>query len=1368
MAEQQNYMFNVDADVSQALDNLNKVAKLMQTIENLRNKGQADYFTTNQKDMDKNMRSMKQLAKEYVDMMKEMSDISKKLNDTADSMSVPEGASAEHSKLISKQKKEATDAAKVIIQQQKSIQQAYVKTLMTFREMSTYQQNYSKNFKHLFSSNDIRNLPSAKEDFGRAKGIVRSMANDSDGTKLGDVLDQIKSVTKLNRRSESVSRRGAAANYLSTQQAASFRKDYRTANTQYVKDRDTNEDELVHLGQRRSGLHDQVKRIEQNPFATQGEVDKKIAMQGEIEQIDKEWEARMELNKALEQTITGMKKYNSALQGVEQKPERGTFRGMAYERAPAIGLALTGALTAAVMGMYNKGAGLSRAMRPDEISIGQRTDTKGSLWRSQIRNGALNAGLANRLGFSGQDMLGFENNYLSNNGYDGKKDMTSAMSGQAQFSRTTGLNSSDTTDLFSTMFQTGAVKGDQVKTIQDGIIGAMKRNGMEGREKEQVKALQNLVQGVSQGRTLGNKDIMNVMGLQSILSGTGLRSLQGQQGSDLLNGMNQGIRQGINDPTVRMVMGQGTKYQGLNGRFALRKQMDKGISDVGNVQSIAKFAQSYGGNSKSSQNEAFASFVQEKLGTNITGEQAQAMMDLSRSGKLTQKNIDKVLKDNNATGSKTSKERAKQYGKSSASIDNQSDATTEKQATELYDLGEVVRKVNASMGGMPPALYAAIIALGAFTVALAGSAASFGLGRGVRVMTRGTFRNGEEVAAGGLGTKFKNFMTGKGWKGNTPSGGGPEIPPTVPKTPPAPPSDLPPGWKKTQSGIVYHEDLKSPKHTSTSSDEIIKATPSSTTKPRGAWSRTVGSWFDPNARNGGLPNTGDGGPQGPGAASRFFGRVTGGIGNAWKGTTGFLGNVGDRTVNWTQGKGFVTPGEKAKVSEAGKQGRAGFKIANGAEDVAGATKATSSIGKWFGAGKNLLGKAMLPLAVAGGAYDVLKAKKGHKGEATGKAVGSIVGGIGGAMAAAGTGAAAGAAIGSVVPVGGTIVGGLVGGAIGLGAGLLGSHVGGSVGGWVGKQFDPTKAKAAELSKSELAKADAKRKGDSAAVKQTDKNNTDVKSRTEYKKTDNLQYERQNLHTNENQLSTMQNLLNQARQQNGIIGSLTGLASAGGNGASGSGSGAPTTNTKGNKSSIWNYFAQQGYSSSAISGIMGNIGTETGGTFDPKTKQKGGPGMGLAQWTKGNGGRWDQLTAWSKKQGLDPNSMSTQLQFMQKEMTQMGLTPDKMNGMSVNQATSVFEKKYEGAGKPNMSSRNNYANQAYNQFGSAQMSPSAASKTSDSNKSVSVNSQISINLNGNQDVASQVGSNNDLKNLGAKIQQMIFGSTNYYSKEMKMT
>ena len=946
MAEnKEQYLFSVDADVTNALGNLEKVAKLMQTIERLRNKGADDYNTTNQKDMDKNMRSMRQLTKQYSDMQKELSDIARKLQDTAEEMTIPEGASREQSKLINQQKREAQEYADTIKQQQASIRDEYRRTLGRFREMANMQQNYSKNFKHIFNSNDVRNLPTGKDNFDRARNIVSSMANDVDGveSKLNNVLGKIREVTKLDRRAESLSRRASASGYMSTQQAASFRDDHRTVNNDFVAHRKDNITQLTALGQHRKELHDSIKRIELNPLASQGDIDRKIAMQQSVESIDKEWEARMELNRLLNQSIDNMKRYNASVQGVEQKPERGTFRGMVYERAPAIGLALTAALGGLVASLYNQGAGNSRAMRPDEISIGQRTDTAGDLWRSGIRNGALEGGLKDRLGFSGQEMMAFQNNYLSNSGYEGMKDLNSAMMNQAKFSRVTGLSSTDTNDFFSSVFGTGAVNGNQVSDIQDAFVGAIKQSGMEGREKDQIKALDGILKGVGQGRTLTNQEVMNTMGLQSVLASSGQRSLRGQQGGDLLSGINSGIRQGFEDPMVRLVFGQGTKYQGVAGRFALRKQMDKGISDVGNVSTIAKFAQQMGGDNKDAQNEAFASFVQEKLGTQITGEQAQGMMDLYRNGQLDQKHLNKVISADEATGKETSKKRMDEYKKSNASIDNESDATTQKQATELYDLGEPLRKLNSNLGGLPPAMYALTAAIGALALTIATSGGSFGMARGVRTLARGRFST-ETPAAGGWFSRM--FGRGRGGGSSTPppTGGGGGA------------AAVEGGMVRTAGGLWVPADAAAgATRTATAANTRTYATP-----PRGIRG-TVASWFDPNVRRGGLANSG------PSPSATAGATATTAVESGGKGFLNSLGGlakgagkvVGKIALPLAIGMGIMDVA-KAKSNEKGKAtGKAAGGILGGIGGGILAGAAAGSIipgaGTLVGAGVGLVG-----------------------------------------------------------------------------------------------------------------------------------------------------------------------------------------------------------------------------------------------------------------------------------------------------------------------------------------------------------------------------------------------------------------------------
>lgn len=766
MAKMEQYIFNVDADTSRAVNKLQEINRLMDQIDKLRTKGSDDYFTTTQKDMDKNMRSMSKISNLYKQLNSDLNELKDNMREVSDGAVIPDGATKEQVAGIRELKKESEKQFRAAQRQQEMLRSEYNKTLFKFREMATFQQNYSKNFKHVFNSKDLFNMPT--DDFDRARRVMSTMANEADGvsSKLDDVKAKIQEVNKLERRTESQSRRASASKYMSFQQSQSFNDDNIRVSHGYVKDRENNMDILARLGMERSGITKQIKGmkgIENNPEATQADIDKKIALQGTIQAIDKEMESRFELNRVLERTIGNMKKYNESVQGVEVKPERGTFKGMMYERAPAIGLALGGAAAAVWGGLYSQGAGIDRGMRDDVISMGQRTGTAGADWRSTIRDGAFGGGLQDRLGFTGQQMLDFQNNYMSNAGFDGMDDLNAAANAQGKFSRTTGLDAKTTQQLFDSVYGTGAVNGKQSKDIQDAFVGAIKNSGMEGREKDQAVALSGILDSVKQGRSMTNADAMNVMGIQSLLAQSGNRSLSGESGGQLLTGLNEGIRQGFNDPMVRMIFGQGTQYQGLEGRWALRQQMEKGVSDIGNVNNIASYASQMGNGNGDIARETFASFVQEKLGTDITSEQADGIMDMYESGKLTQESLDSIINGDKAAGGAAAEEKFKQYQDSHEAANNESDVVTEKQAANLYDFGDAIREANSAMGGWNAAIYATTVSLVALAGAAAASAGMFGIGRGVRKVTAGTF--------GGGGGFFGRLFGGKGK-------GGPPTPPT--------------------------------------------------------------------------------------------------------------------------------------------------------------------------------------------------------------------------------------------------------------------------------------------------------------------------------------------------------------------------------------------------------------------------------------------------------------------------------------------------------------------------------------------------------------------------------------------------------------
>ena len=120
--------------------------------------------------------------------------------------------------------------------------------------------------------------------------------------------------------------------------------------------------------------------------------------------------------------------------------------------------------------------------------------------------------------------------------------------------------------------------------------------------------------------------------------------------------------------------------------------------------------------------------------------------------------------------------------------------------------------------------------------------------------------------------------------------------------------------------------------------------------------------------------------------------------------------------------------------------------------------------------------------------------------------------------------------------------------------------------------------------------------------------------------------------------------------------------------------------------VWQLLIAEGFSPAAAAGILGNLQQES--NIDPTAVQADGPGMGLAQWSRG--GRWDSgpnsLLAFAKERGIDPWSTETQTKFMIYEMQYGDLGFDLARYKNSTDAVSaavyfhdVFERSADTAG-----------------------------------------------------------------------------------------
>src|SRR5689334_5072020 len=127
MANTERYRFDVDADTSKAVAKLKEITQLMDKIDKVHSKGQNDYSTINQKDMDQSMRSMSQLSKAYKDMERDLTDIQRKMQDMASKVTVPVGATEEQKKGIREVRQAYINQAQEAIKQQKALRNELIR-----------------------------------------------------------------------------------------------------------------------------------------------------------------------------------------------------------------------------------------------------------------------------------------------------------------------------------------------------------------------------------------------------------------------------------------------------------------------------------------------------------------------------------------------------------------------------------------------------------------------------------------------------------------------------------------------------------------------------------------------------------------------------------------------------------------------------------------------------------------------------------------------------------------------------------------------------------------------------------------------------------------------------------------------------------------------------------------------------------------------------------------------------------------------------------------------------------------------------------------------------------------------------------------
>lgn len=717
----------MDIDSRNAKAKLDEIDKLMDKIEAKSDKGASNFFHSSQKDIDEAIASMQR----FIEVKKELDEVANKKMGEFGATGNLEGINKAKAGL-------------------KSLQDEAQKTQASFTKMANMNaspnnvnRTYIKDQK-LFQT-ELSNTEKALQKLKREYGEVQRTAS------------------RVGRATHSATSTGRMTHL----QAERLRSDFSKTDS-FQERRNANEQQrsqLVGQIQKDTARQQQLREragLETDPAKKQAYKAEESALYDSIDANRKLVEQIKKVNDGYDRLINDMKTSQATMNSstVRVDADRNTVLGQMQSRAPSIAMASIGAVAGAFGGLYAKGASASQSMRQPSISIGQRT---GQADYRSLRREAQAMGVQRSMGYKGMDMLQFQDDVLSNMGYTNKKDLNKTTQVLAEGTRAVPVDKETLGSFMNDVMQNGAVKDSaQVKAIQEGFLGAIEQSGMAGREKEQLEALKGLSAQVFTGRNGSNEELKNLMAMQTMLSGTGNRAVQGEAGGQLMTDLSSGIQGGFADAQTRLLFGAGTKFKGRTGMYDLKKQMEEGASPE-NMRTIMEMAKRTGGGTEKGTKATLISLAQQHLQTDLTTDQADGLYEAFGNNKLSDKEMEKVLKETGVEGKKKYDKNGKEYAKSSDGLRNTSEAITEQKASEIYDnkLTDNIAKVNEKMGQLPAVVYASIIALGAFTASLAASAGmSFGSSL-LKEKATTMFSGADDVAKGVGGSGGASSLMGE-------------------------------------------------------------------------------------------------------------------------------------------------------------------------------------------------------------------------------------------------------------------------------------------------------------------------------------------------------------------------------------------------------------------------------------------------------------------------------------------------------------------------------------------------------------------------------------------------------------------------------
>lgn len=368
------------------------------------------------------------------------------------------------------------------------------------------------------------------------------------------------------------------------------------------------------------------------------------------------------------------------------------------------------------------------------------------------------------LGYSAADTAQQAQSYMSIAGVKDYYTMLQDTRAIQEFSKANGVDINSMSALSGQLVKTGTLKEGEQRKFANVLAESIKRDGMTGREEEQIQVLKDLSTSISSNKvSVSQTDMLTTMGFYERLAQSN-EQFKGTKGADVTSTINDSIVNG--DQQMDVLLGWGTKYRGVEDRWDFELQKSKGLTDPENLSTVLSNMEKFTGNAPDS---AYGKLMlKDKLGLDpqVVEEivSNKDLLEALKAGTYGKEDLNKIL-ESAKTGSDTLKNAVKNYKDSTLAAVEQYGQT---KSETKESVGSSIQNVTEGFMGWRNGL-----STGANTaIDAAGGAAKLGIGAGAsyfgarsataglsRLLGHGAGASGATAVGGTLGSALLGGAT---------------------------------------------------------------------------------------------------------------------------------------------------------------------------------------------------------------------------------------------------------------------------------------------------------------------------------------------------------------------------------------------------------------------------------------------------------------------------------------------------------------------------------------------------------------------------------------------------------------------------------